>query len=145
MGDAKLEIVPCTIQDAKEYVRQFHRHHAPPVSGLFACAVAQGDKVVGVAIVGRPVGRRLQGTRNACSKLYSACWRASRALGYRRLVTYTLSSETGASLKASGFRCVGSTPGRSWSVKSRPRVDKHPLQERLRWEAGSENAPQETG
>jgi len=98
--------------------------------------------------VGRPVARRsddgwtlevtrlcTDGAPNACSFLYAAAWRATRALGYRKLITFTLPSEGGASLRAAGWRLVGSTPGRSWSVPSRPRVDKHPLQTKLRWEA----------
>ena len=144
-----LMLVPISIGDAKVVVRRMHRHNQPPQGGLFAVAVAQeGDEEpCGVAIIGRPVARRLQdgwtcevtrcatdGTANACSKLYGAAWRAARALGYRRLITYTLDTEPGTSLRAAGFRIVGETPGKSWSVKSRPRIDKHPLQGRLRWE-----------
>ena len=55
-----LEIVPCSISDAKAFVHQHHRHHKPPVSALFAVAVASAGDVVGVAIVGRPVARGLQ-------------------------------------------------------------------------------------
>lgn len=75
------------------------------------------------------------GTRNACSMLYGACWRAARALGWRRLVTYTLPSEGGASLRAAGWRLLGEAGGGSWSCESRPRVDRHPTQTKLRWEA----------
>jgi hypothetical protein len=144
-----LAVVPCSISDAREYVRQFHRHHRPPVSALFAVACAAGERVCGVAIVGRPVARMLQdgwtaevtrlatdGTRNACSILYAACWRASRALGYRKLITYTLASEGGSSLRAAGWREVGRVSGRSWNCKSRPRVDRHPTQDKIRWESG---------
>jgi L-amino acid N-acyltransferase YncA len=140
-------LVPCTISDASAFVAQHHRHHKPPQGGLFAVAVAEGETVVGVAIVGRPVARRSDdgwtaevtrlattGARNACSMLYRAAWRACRALGYHRLVTFTLDTEPGSSLRGAGFREVGRTGGRSWSVPSRPRVDKHPLQERIRWE-----------
>jgi len=110
-------------------------------------AVAKDDQIVGVCIVGRPVARMLtdgwtvevlrvatDGTRNACSKLYGAAWRASRALGYRRLVTYTLPEEGGASLRGAGFTLIGEAGGGSWSRKDRPRVDLHPLQVKLRWE-----------
>lgn len=72
---------------------------------------------------------------NACSILYGAAWRAVRALGYRRLVTYTLPSESGASLRAAGWTCLGEAGGGSWSRKDRPRVDTHPTQAKLRWEA----------
>lgn len=142
-----LEIVPMTISDACEYVRRVHRHHAPPVSGLFAIGAASGEEIVGCVIVGRPVARRLQdgwtcevtrlatdGTRNACSMLYRAAWRAARAMGYRRLTTFILDTEPGTSLIAAGFKCIGSTPGKSWSVPSRPRIDRHPLQKKMRWE-----------
>jgi hypothetical protein len=109
-----------------------------------------GDRIAGVAVVGRPVARELQdgytaevtrvctdGTRNACSMLYAAAWRACRALGYRRLVTYTLPSEGGASLRGAGWRCIGAAGGGSWDTPSRPRVDMHPTQQKLRWEMAS--------
>jgi hypothetical protein len=143
-----LTLIPVNISDAREFVKQFHRHHNPPVSGLFAVACAESERVCGVAIVGRPIARNnadgftaevtrvaTDGTPNACSMLYGACWRAAKALGYRRLITYTLASEPGTSLRASGWREVGRVAGKSWSVPSRPRVDRHPLQDKIRWEA----------
>jgi hypothetical protein len=138
-----------TITEAKAYVARVHRHHRPPVSGLFAVGCALGEEVVGVAVVGRPVARMLDdgwtaevtrvatnGTPNACSVLYGACWRAARALGWRKLITYTLPEEGGASLRASNWRCVGHAGGGSWSRKDRPRVDTHPTQVKMRWEVG---------
>jgi hypothetical protein len=74
------------------------------------------------------------GAANACSLLYGACWRAARALGYRRLVTYTLTTEPGTSLRAAGWRVVGAVRGRSWHCASRPRVDRHPTLDKLCWE-----------
>lgn len=147
----KLQIVPCSVQDAREFVRQYHRHHPPPLSGLFAVAVAaETENICGVAIVGRPVARGNQdgwtaevtrvatnGHHNACSALYGACWRAARALGYRKLITYTLATEPGISLRAAGWRVVGEVKGRSWHCASRPRVDKHPTQDKLRWEVSA--------
>lgn len=144
-----IKLIPITLKEASVFVARNHRHHRPPRGGLFAVAVEDGDlSVCGVAIVGRPVARRLQdgwtaevtrlctdGTRNACSMLYGAAWRAARALGYQRLVTYTLESEGGASLRAAGWRCVGEAGGGSWSRAERPRVDLHPTQRKLRWEA----------
>lgn len=143
-----MEVVPCTISDACAFIAQHHRHHRPPVGGLFAVACADGGTVRGVAIVGRPVARMSQngwtaevtrvatdGSKNACSILYAACWRAARALGYRKLITYTLNTEPGTSLRAAGWKCVGEAGGGSWSVASRPRVDRHPLQRKFKWEA----------
>lgn len=143
-----MQIAPITLREASAFVEQYHRHHGPPRGCIFCLAVSVESKIVGVAIVGRPVARMLQdgytaevtrlatdGTKNACSKLYGAAWRAARALGYRRLVTYTLPEEGGASLRASGWKCVGQAGGGSWGRTGRPRVDQHPLQEKIRWEA----------
>lgn len=148
-----LEIVPMNISDAKEFVARHHRHHLPPVGALFAIGAAAEGVIVGAAIVGRPVARgsddgwtaevtRLAttGERNACSMLYRACWRSARAMGYKRLVTYTLGTEPGGSLRGAGFRCLGVVPGRTWSCKSRPRVDRHPTQDKLRWECSEHDA-----
>lgn len=138
---------PITIGEAQRFVELHHRHHGAPVGGLFAVAVSVDESVRGVAIIGRPVARMLQdgwtaevtrlctlGDKNACSMLYAASWRAARALGYRRLITYTLESEGGTSLRASGWRLVGAAGGGSWSRKNRPRVDTHPLEQKQLWE-----------
>lgn len=143
-----LEIVPCELSEANAFVARHHRHHRPVVGHRFSLAVAEGERICGVAIVGRPVARYLDdgwtlevtrcctdGTKNAASALYGAARRAVFALGYRKLVTYTLVSEGGVSLRAAGYRIVGEVNGRSWSCPSRPRVDKHPLEDKLRWEA----------
>lgn len=145
----RLTIVPISFRQATAYVKEHHRHHAPPRGHKFSVAVADdaGD-VRGVAMIGRPVARALDdgltlevnrvatdGAKNACSALYGAAWRAARALGYRRLVTYTLASEPGTSLLASGWKVVGEVKGRSWSCESRPREDSHPTTDKIRWEA----------
>lgn len=146
-----LRIVPCDFDEACAFVARHHRHHRPPAGAKFAIAAADGaGAVVGVAIVGRPVARGLDdgltlevtrvatdGTRNACSTLYGACRRAAFALGYRRLVTYTLATEPGSSLRGAGWKVVGEVRGRSWDCPSRPRVDKHPTQAKLRWEVSA--------
>ena len=141
--------VPINISDANKLVKRWHRHHKPSQGGLFAVAVAEdgNEEPCGAAIIGRPVARNANdgwtaevvrvstdGTRNACSFLLGAAWRAARALGYRKLITYTLPEEGGASLRAAGYTCVGEAGGGSWSCKSRPRVDRHPTQTKLRWE-----------
>lgn len=146
-----LEIQPITFQEACEFIRKHHRHHRPPQGWKFGIAVNDGEKVVGVITVGRPVARFLDdgwtlevtrcctdGTKNAASKLYAAAWRAARAMGYKRLITYTLVDEPGTSLIAAGWRCVGKTRGDTWNRKSRPRVDLHPTGQKLLWEAPAE-------
>lgn len=141
------------LDEANAFVAAYHRHHKPVVGHLFSigAAIDFGDhgarKIVGVAIVGRPVARgrddgvtaevtRLctDGTRNACSFLYGASARAAFALGFKRIGTYILASEPGTSLSAAGWRQIGEVRGRSWSCPTRPRVDKHPTQAKLLFE-----------
>jgi hypothetical protein len=143
----KLMVLPCDFDEACAFVRQHHRHHLPPCGHKFSLSATDGEKIVGVAIVGRPVARALDdgatlevirlatdGTKNACSFLYAASWRATRALGYQKLITYILDTEPGTSLSAAGWKIVAQTRGGSWSCQSRPRIDKHPTQGKLRWE-----------
>lgn len=148
-----LHLIPCTVTRAKEYVRDFHRHLDAPAGGLFAVGVGHGDDLSGVAIAGRPVARMLDdgwtieitrvatdGSRNACSMLYGAAWRAARALGYERGVTYTLPSESGASLRGAGWTPVTVSPGGGWSRSSRPRADAFPTCPKIRWQVDTSDA-----
>ena len=143
----KLAVHAIDLDEANAFIYEHHRHHGMVIGHKFSLGAAAGDKIVGVAVVGRPVARgrddgmtlevtRLctDGTKNACSFLYGAAARACFALGYKRLGTYILASEDGASLKASGWRLVGEVRGRSWSCPTRPRVDTHPLQNKLLFE-----------
>lgn len=143
----KLNLTPINQKNAKEFVKAHHRHHKPPVGSIFQIACKIDDVIVGVIIVGRPVSRLLDdgftvevsrcctnGYKNACSFLYSAAWRAARAMGYRRLITYILSSESGVSLKASNFKYVGKTKGQSWNRPNRPRKDSHSIEAKSRFE-----------
>jgi hypothetical protein len=135
--------------DAAAFVSEHHRHHTPPVGHLFSIGAYRGGELVGVVIVGRPVSRvrddgqtaevtRLcvrEGERNACSFLYGKAARAALAMGFRRIGTYTLARESGASLRAAGWVVVSEVKGRSWDTPSRPRTDKHPTEDKLLWEA----------
>lgn len=145
-----MNLQPITLKEAMRFVDDFHRHHKAPQGGLFAIGLSENEQVIGVAIVGRPVARMLdtgytaevtrlcvqEGHLNACSMLYSACWRAARAMGYRRLITYILKTETGKSLEASGFKLVGEAGGGTWNRKGRPRVDTHPIEQKKLFEVG---------
>ena len=134
-------------------VDEHHRHHDAPQGWKFGVSVRNGLTEVGVAIVGRPVSRMLQKKepltlevtrvctygdprlrRNASSKLYGACVAEARKLGATKLITYTLESEDGASLKASGFSPVATTSGGSWDRRGRRRADKAPTTPKTRWE-----------
>ncbi|WP_329941421.1 XF1762 family protein [Streptomyces sp. BE147] len=131
-----LHLVPVRSRDAASFVRQWHRHHRPPAGQILGVgAVDQHGVLRAVAIVGRPVARHwddgttLEVTRtcsdgalNANSLLYGASWRAAKALGYSRLLTYTQSGESGASLRGAGWTVIAQRPPRpGWSTPSRPR------------------------
>ena len=145
-----MEITPISLEEANAFVAKLHRHHKPVPGCKFCVAVSEEERVVGVAIVGRPVARLLDngwtlevnrcctdGTKNACSMLYGASWRAAKALGYKRLITYTLPEEGGASLRASNWQCLGLKGGGNWNTKSRPRIDTAETLrgQKLLWEA----------
>ena len=143
-----LEIVPIDLAEAKVFIDEHHRHHIAPIGHKYSLGLSDGEKIVGVATIGRPVSRHLDDgwtlevnrlcvlpdIPNGCSKLYSAAWRVAKNMGYKKLITYILDSETGTSLYASGWKLVATNNGGSWSVKSRPRVDKHPTQGKMRFE-----------
>lgn len=130
-----LTLVPVTRDQARAYIREVHRHHGPPLGYRYAVGVARDGQLVGVATAGRPVSRVLDdghtievtrvatdGTDNACSMLYGACWRAARAMGYRRGITYTQEGESGASLRAAGWREEAVLPARpGWDTPARRR------------------------
>ena len=141
-------LTPITLSEANEFVRLHHRNHAPVIGHKFSIAVSKEDKVRGVAIIGRPVSRVLDdgwtlevnrvatdGVKNGCSMLYGAAWRAAKAMGYKKMITYTLPNEGGASLRAVGWKCIAAAGGGNWNVKSRPRIDSDHQQLKLRWEA----------
>jgi len=133
-----LRLVPVSLAQANEHVAAWHRHNRPTVGHKFSVGAADENGVLrAVAIVGRPVARNFDdgltlevnrvasdGTRNANSMLYGACTRAAFALGYRRLITYTQADESGASLRAAGWKVIAERPAnKGWSVPSRPRKD----------------------
>lgn len=134
-----VKVVPVTHKDANEFVRRLHRHSRPTLGAIFCVGVAD-NTLRGVAICGRPVARRLDdgatleilrvatdGASNACSMLYGACRRAARALGYSRVLTYTLPEEGGASLKAAGFKFDGDAGGSHAMWHNRPGRSAQPV------------------
>lgn len=143
-----LSLCPITFATAKEFVLEHHRHHKPPQGWKFGVGVSLEEKLVGVAMVGRPVARGLDdgktlevtrcctdGTPHVASMLYGACRRAAKALGYSRIVTYTLVEEEGVTLKAAGWTPGHITQGKGWNTPSRPRIDKHPTTPKQFWES----------
>lgn len=123
-----MEIRPITFREANRYVAEHHRHNASVVGCKFAIACYDDNQLCGVAICGRPVSRYLDdgktleinrvctnGTKNACSMLYGASCRVAKEMGYKKVVTYTLESENGSSLKASNFIFCGKAGGTHWT------------------------------
>lgn len=119
-----LTLIPISLSEANTFVATWHRHHKPVVGHKFSIGCEADGRLAGVAIVGRPVSRYLDdgktlevnrlctdGTKNACSFLYAAAARAARAMGYQRIITYTLDTEGGASLHAAGWCCAGRAGG----------------------------------
>lgn len=141
-----MTLVPLTQRAARAWVAQTHRHLSPPRGDVIRVGLEVDGALVGVAMAGRPSarnaddGRTLEvtrvatdGTRNACSALYGAVRRAAVALGYTRLVTYTLPEEGGASLRASGWTYAGTTGGGEWSRTSRARAPAERPEPKHRW------------
>lgn len=136
------------LKDANEFVARLHRHHKPVTGHRFSLAVQdEAGALHGVAICGRPVARMLDqkntlevtrlctdGTPHACSFLYAAAARCAKEMGFSKIQTYILDSETGTSLKAAGFVLEGQTGGGDWNRPSRGgrRVDQ-PMQQKSRW------------
>lgn len=141
-----MKIIPVTFAYAKQFIKEHHRHN-PNVVGCKFCIGLEnmGGGVHGVAVCGRPVSRYLDdgktleinrvctdGTKNACSMLYGACVRIAKNMGYERVITYTLRSEDGASVKASNFICDGEAGGTHWTGK-RNRQQNIPHEMKNRW------------
>jgi hypothetical protein len=144
----QLRLQPVTYEEAAAYVRDKHRHHIPQPIWKFGVGVVSDLGLHGVVMVGRPVSRMLDdgwtlevsrcctdSTPHVASKLYAAVWRAARSLGYTRMVTYTLDTELGASLRAAGWERQTQVIGRQWDTPSRRR-DYKPIRDRWRWSIG---------
>jgi hypothetical protein len=142
----KIKIVPITLKAANKFVAQYHRHHKPTVGHKFSIGAAIDDKLIGVAIMGRPVSRNsddgftievarlcTDGTKNACSMLYQAAARASKEMGFAKIQTYILSSESGTSLKASGWKLEAITAGGEWKHTHGKRNNNYPTEPKQRW------------
>ena len=142
-----LSLTPVSLSEANAFVARCHRHHKPVVGHKFSIGCMADGRLVGVAIVGRPVSRYLDngltlevnrlctdGTKNACSFFLRCRMAAARAMGYRKIVTYILDTESGASLRAAGWKCAGLAGGKRWTGSRRPAADLYPAQMKYRYE-----------
>lgn len=148
----RMTLTPVTFSDAKAFVDEHHRHNVGPQGHKYSIGLEESGKLIGVVMAGRPIARHnddgktlevtrvcvLEGYPSACSKLYAAAWRVAKNLGYQRLITYTLASEPGTSLRAAGWKVIGTTKARKgWDTPSRPRSlpEKYPQEQKTIWEA----------
>lgn len=152
-----LEIIPIGINEANNFVDNFHRHNKPTRGGKFAIGASHDNELVGVAIVGRPIARMLDDSftaeinrvcvvdhapKNTCSFLYGRCWRIWQQMGGKRMVTYTLQEESGSSLRGAGWKIMGEVKPRtnSWEGLEKGNYRKRDWQPvfgqlKFRWEA----------
>jgi hypothetical protein len=145
-ANMKIKAVPISLKTAAGYISTHHRHHQPLQRDKYRVAAVVSGEIVGVVQVNRPVSRILDdgktlevvrlctnGERNVCSFLYSRAARIAKELGYEKIITYILCSESGDSLRASGWHKEADIKGKSWDCPSRKRVDKHPICDKQRW------------
>lgn len=141
-----MKAIPMELKDANEFVLRFHRHHDPVYRDKFRIGCEVDGKLVGIAQVGRPVARNLDdgktlevvrlctdGTKDVCSFLYSRAARIAKEMGYSKIITYILDTESGTSLKAAGWHKEADIKGHSWNCPSRPRKTTAPTCNKQRW------------
>ena len=144
-----LKLVPMKRDEAQAFINAHHRHHVAPVGDVFRIGLEIDGKLSGCVMVGRPVARHLDDgetleinrccvlprQRNACTRLYGAAARAAKALGYTKLVTYTLKFESGSSLRGAGWLPESCVRGRLWTTPTRLREQVSLFQEyeKIRW------------
>ena len=142
-----MNITPITQKAARKWINEVHRHLSAPRGDVIRVALEVDGRIVGVGMAGRPVARHLDdgrtleitrvavqpGVRNGCSKIYGALRKAATALGWERIITYTLESEPGTSPQAAGFRCEGTAGGGEWNCPSRRRANAEAPQSKVRW------------
>lgn len=153
----KLRVIPCSLRKANDFVEVHHRHNLRTSrdGGKFAVAVASGPQVVGIAIVGNPLSASLMdgytaevlracvlpdAPRNCNSLLYGACRRIWFEMGGAKIVTYTLTEESGASLRGAGWTLADTIKGHStttWGKSDHLRRKTQAIlgQSKHRWEA----------
>lgn len=143
----KIQVVPISYKAAVQFINANHRHHKAPQGQKFSLGLSDGSKLIGAITAGRPVSRIMDDTltlevtrccvkeiyKNGVSKLYSHVCRVAKAMGYKRVITYTLVSEPGTSMQAANFSLMRKSRGGSWSSKLRKRIDKHPTTEKNLW------------
>lgn len=143
-----LHVIPFTLKQANQLIAQLHRHHKPVVGHRFSLGcVGNSGLVCGACVVGRPISREINqyqvaevtrlvtdGTKNACSVLYAAAARVCKEMGFIKIQTYILETESGISLKAAGWTFEQMTTGGNWNHSCRKgRREDQPMCRKQRW------------
>lgn len=128
-----LQIKPMHFKkDINSFLIKYHRHHGIVQGWKYAIGIfcKCRNEIVGVAICSRAAGRKtdcgevievsrvcvMDGVKNGCSKLYGACARIAKEMGYERIQTFILNSEAGKSLLASGWQLEAvDVGGKEWN------------------------------
>ena len=150
----EFKIVPLSLKEANEFVTTHHRHNKKTAGHKWSTGLMYQDELVGVAIVGRAISRHMDekytveilrlcikdpAPKNACSFLYSKVWRIWQTMGGKKIITYTLDEESGASMRAVGWKKAGTTTpvkeGKGWTNRGKGRIWQ-PVNSKLkyRWE-----------
>ena len=130
------KVIPLTLKESNDFVTAHHSHNKKVQGYKFAIGALFKNKLVGVAIAGRPVSATLDNKKtiellrscvlddapkNTNSFLYGRVWRIAVAMGYEKMVTYTLMKEQGSACKAIGMKIVGQTrdSSKAWAAKKK--------------------------
>lgn len=141
-------IVPIELKEANTFIEKYHRHNKKVLRDKFRIGLKQNGELIGVANAGRPIARLLNdgetieitrvcvknGYKNACSMLYARMVKICQLMGYKKVITYTLSKESQSSLKAIGAKIEGEIKPGSWNRKNRKRKEQTVyLEPKMRW------------
>lgn len=163
-----IELRPITRDLANDCVRRWHRHHKPVRQRVLSVGAFIEGEIVGAAIVEPAKAEALskngvfEVTRLACrgggatlnghvdgvaSKLLGAAWGAMRAMGCRRMCSYTRLDESGVCYRAAGWVAVAFSKGEAWDHGNKadrwlpglysPTTE---VVDRVRWEIGPDAA-----
>jgi len=146
-------IIPITFEKACRFVNMHHRHHFNSHAHKWSIGYEEEGKLIGVGMIGRPLNRHLddglsleitrvcvlENNPNVCSIIISALCRSAKSMGYKRVYTYTLESESGSSLKGCGFENMATTISKKWvrhrTIQTKLFTNKldHLLENKIRW------------
>ncbi|MBG95089.1 MAG: hypothetical protein CL793_07540 [Chloroflexi bacterium] len=142
-----------TLESVKQFVRENHRHApAPPAGWRWGYTIWAGDFMLGVAMVGRPAARRIDGTKvidvsrvcvsrrasaevaeNACSMVYARAARDGAKAGFERVITYTIAGEPAAGCRAAGMEVEHRSRSGNWNRAGRRRNSRNSTRPKVRW------------